>query len=355
MEKLIYLNTAAAGLLSPESIAAANKFNEALIDNASTRSEMWRNDEQDRIRGTIAKFIGAPTKNIALLPNFSWGINGIVQSLKGDEKVLLYTHDYPSFTEPFKINKFDITWVNAEDGFNMDMDVIIDAIIGNKVKIVALSHVQWQSGYKIDLKQIGDLCKQHGVIFMVDATQSMGACHIDLSELNIDVFAGSNYKWMNGGFGTGFMYVADSFMEKYPPVVGGNNSYKMIDGRLQYVTSVQSYEPGHPNIFGWMLLEAAINEKLQAGLKNIETHNQKLTQLLLDNLDGLPLQWLGDDTMNNRAPIVFFKDENGLGDWLKQHNIVVTHRNSYLRTSMHFYNTEEDVMALVNCLKAMFA
>lgn len=349
----IYLNTAACGLVAPETVVAANQLYTSFAHNSSTHSEEWRMNAEPRIRQTIADFIAAPVKNVAMVPNFSWAINGIVQSLKGTEKILLYTKDYPSFLEPFRINRFDITWIDAPDGFHIDMDTLTDAIRNRKVDIVALSHVQWSSGYCIDLKQIGELCREYGVLFIVDATQSLGALDIRLSELHVDIFAASNYKWMNAAFGTGILYVSDNFLHRYTPVIGGHNSYQMTNDQWMYTPSILSYEPGHPNMFGLTVLEAAIKHKQMLGLEHIEQHNRHLAQLFLSGIKDLPVRILGDYTMDNRCSIIFLIDENGLGEHIKQHNIVVTQRNGYLRVSMHFYNTEEEVNALVNCIKGM--
>lgn len=345
-----YLNTASCGLVPPETLEAANKLYEGFTSNSSTCSEGWRLDNEERIRRTIADFIGAPAGNVAKVPNFSWAINGIVQSLRGDERVLLYARDYPSFLEPFRINNFDITWVDAPDGFNININDIHDAITNKTVDIVALSHVQWSSGYRIDLKTIGDLCHKHGVIFIVDATQSLGANVINLAELHVDVFAASNYKWMNAGFGTGILYITDSFLRRYPPVIGGHNSYQMVGNEWKYVPSILSYEPGHPNMFGLTVLESAIQYKNKLGVANIEKHNRSLTQQFLTGIQGTSVRILGPHTMDNRSSIVHLIDENGLGDWIKQHNIVITQRNGLLRVSIHYYNTEEDVRALVDCI-----
>ena len=347
----IYLNTASCGLVPPATLAAANRLYASFGENSSTRSEEWRVNEEPAIRQSIASFIGAPAANVAMVPNFSWAMNGIVQSLKGTERVLLYRHDYPSLLEPFQINGFEITWVDAPDGFNIDMDRVREAICNSSVDIVALSHVQWRSGYKADLQEIGDLCRQYGVLFVVDATQSMGAMVINLAELHIDVFAASNYKWMNAGFGTGMLYVADSFLAKYPPVVGGHNSYKMKDGRWGYVASAQSYEPGHPNMFGFTVLAAAIAHKNNIGVGAIEAHNRRLTELLLTRLRDARVKLLGDFTLSNRSSILYVKDADGLGDWIRGHNLVVTQREGWLRVSMHYYNTEEEVVALADCIR----
>ncbi len=353
MATSIYLNTASCGLIAPETLQAANKLYADFAHNSSRYSEQWAQHDEGSIRHTAANFIGAEEKNIALVPNFSWAMNGVVQSLTGNERVLLFNNDFPSLLQPFTINKFPITWVDAPDDFNINLELITDAIVNRRVDIVALSHVQWGSGYTLDLKAVGDLCHQNGVLFFVDATQSIGANVIDLNELHIDVLAASNYKWMNAGFGTGILYVGNKFLEMYPPVVGGYHTDKVraVDTNGP---SAASYEPGSPNMYGLLLLEAAIEAKNKIGMQQLQHHNHSLMQLFLRGIEPLPISILGNHSMSNRCPIVLLKDENGLGEWIEKHNIVVTHRNGLLRVSMHFYNTEADVLALVDCLRARF-
>ena len=351
----IYLNTASCGLISPSSLAAGNEIYRGFANNASGASEAWRMGEESRIRSLLADFIGAPAANVAMVPNFSWAMNAVVQALKGDERILLYKQDYPSLLEPFRINKFDIAWVDAPDGFNIDVETIENAVTSKTVDIVAISHVQWTSGYKLDLEHIGNLCRQNGVLFFVDGTQSLGACNLALSALPVDVFAASHYKWMNAGFGNGTLYLTDAFMQRYPPVVGGHNSYRMLGDVWGYVPSVVSYEPGGPNMFGLNIAAHAISEKNKIGLPGIEMHNLQLAKLFLDELGDAPVQLLGGRTMQNRSPIILMKDENGLGEYIHSKGITVTRRNGLLRMSAHFYNTEEDVSALAACIHEFLA
>ncbi len=345
-----YLNTAATGLLEPQVIDAANKFYAQLSVHGSNFAEQWRMEEEPHVRATIASFVGAQPRNIAMVPNFSWALNGLVQSLKGTEKIMLYRHDYPSLTEPFKINNFSIKWIDTEDGFTLPVEQIKQSIANKEIDILAISHVQYNTGYKLDIEEIGVLCNVHNVLFIVDATQSLGAIETNLGRLQADVFIASNYKWMNAGFGTGIMYMSDIFLEKYTPVVGGNNSYKNHEGTMMYLPSVQSYEPGHPNMGGLTILQAAIRHKMQLGIENVEKHNHRLAALLLDEIKELPVQLIGPYTMTDRAPMILLKDEDGLSAWLKQHNIVTTNRNGIVRISTHYHNTNADVIQLVNCL-----
>src|SRR5690606_29437753 len=119
------------------------------------------------------------------------------------------------------------------------------------------SHVQWLSGFKTDLQELSRFCREHDIWLIVDATQSLGAMPLNPVRLDIDVLISSNYKWMNAGFGSGVMYMCDDFFNEYTPKVGGNNSYTPVNGKMQYVPSVQSYEPGHPNMYGFSVLQAA--------------------------------------------------------------------------------------------------
>jgi cysteine desulfurase/selenocysteine lyase len=348
----IYLNTASSGLVPAEFTTAASKLMSELATNASTRAEQWRDDEQPAIRQHVAEFLGVGIDNVALVPNFSWAMNGIVHSLRGDEKVLLYTADYPSLTEPFKINGFDITWMNDTDGFTIAMEELQNKLLSEKVEVLAISHVQWLSGFKIDLQTLGSFCREHDIWLIVDATQSMGAIAINPIQLGVDVLISSNYKWMNAGFGTGVMYMSDEFFEAYTPKVGGNNSYGMIDGAMKYTPSVRSFEPGHPNMYGFTILQQAIEHKLATGVGAIETHNRKLTQMLLDGIRGLNVSLIGEPSTDNRASMVFLRDEDGsLLQFIKSNGILVSGRMGHVRISMHYYNTEAEITALVDVLK----
>lgn len=351
----IYLNTASCGLISPASLAAGKELYKAFAANASGASEAWRNEEEAATRRLLAGFVGAPPQNIAMVPNFSWAWNAVVQALKGHERVLLYRHDYPSLLEPFRIKNFPITWIDAPDGFNIDLSAMYDAIIARRVDVVAISHVQWTSGYRLDLQKIGSLCRENDVLFMVDGTQSLGACVLKLAELPVDVFASSHYKWMNAGFGNGMLYLTDEFMECYPPVVGGHNSYRMVEDRWTYVPSVICYEPGSPNMFGLRVLADAVSQKNDLGLDYIEQHNLHLARLFVGQLGDAPVKLLGDRTMTNRSPIIHLIDDNGLGQHIKDHHITITQRNGLLRVSMHFYNTEHEVETLATCIRNFYA
>ncbi|WP_165836442.1 aminotransferase class V-fold PLP-dependent enzyme [Taibaiella soli] len=351
MSTKTYLNTAACGLLDEGALQQTNAFYQAMLTESSTASEIVRDKRIPEIRENLASFLGASASEIAFVPNFSYALNCIVQALKGTEKVLLFKTDYPSVYEPFRINNFDITWIEVEaDGFTINTDVLKEKLLQEKIDLLVISHVQWLSGFKLNLVDIGTFCKKHKIIFIVDATQSLGAIEINMGDIHADVLIASNYKWMNAGFGTGVMYMSESFMQGYPPVIGGNNSYTIKDGIRQYVPSVRSFEPGHTNLHALLILDATVQFKRAKGVAAIEAHNRQLTQQLLDNVPDDLL--VGPKTLENRSSIVYLKADKQLQDYLTENNIVVTRLDSMVRVSMHFYNTPADVAVLTDCLKA---
>ncbi len=350
---ITYLNTAAAGLVSHEAIVAAEAFNTALTQNPSSRSEYWRFTEWAQTREVLAAFMDAPLNNVAFVPNFSYALTTIVHSLQGTERVLLYKHDYPSLLDAFRINEFDITWVDTADGFTVSLEEIKDLCIAKQIEVVCISEVQWTSGYRLDMKVLARFCKEHGIILIADATQSLGAISLSVKDLDADVVIASNYKWMNAGFGSGVMYMSDAFLKRYPAKIKGMGSYTFHpDGPPTYEPSIRNYEPGHLSMANIIMLEVAMKQKMAMGLNHIEAHNRKLTAQLLDGIKDLPLTLVGDGSTKHRSGIVVLKDENGLGNFLEQEKIIVTHRGGFLRFGLHYYNTEEQVVYAINRLQA---
>ncbi|HEU0227828.1 MAG TPA: aminotransferase class V-fold PLP-dependent enzyme [Arachidicoccus soli] len=349
---LIYFNTAACGLISPDVLQTGIDLYKKFSINSATTSEDWREEELMNVRNTIADFVGAKEESMALIPNFSFALNNIVQSLNGNEKVLLFSNDFPSVLAPFVANHFAISWINPKDNFFIDLEEIERTIESKKIELLAISHVQWSSGFKIDLEKLSEICHKHNVDLIVDATQSVGAQVINISQLKLQVLLASNYKWMNAGFGSGIMYMSDAFLKKYPPVVGSINNVQRENNDWKFLPSIRCYELGHLNMVELNILKNAIQEKNKIGLKNIVRHNEEIMQFLLDGLVKLPVKLVGEMNMNNRSSILILQDEKGLGEWLQQNNIVVTQRNQTLRIGLHFYNTKVQVNSFLEYVAA---
>jgi len=345
MPATIYLNTASCGLLSPESVKATQQLYDGMITNASAAVEPIRDSGIERIRTLVADFIDAPSKQIAFIPNFSWGLNAIVQSLRGNERVLMYQHDYPSLTAPFKTKAFELSWIADTDGFEINESALKQKLLEEKIEILAISHVQWLSGFQIDVASIGSFCREHNIVFLLDATQSLGAIPLFPERQSIDVLISSNYKWMNAGFGMGIMYVSENFSEKYPAVVGGSKGESNI-----YSPATREFEPGHLNMHALLLLEKALEYKLNTGIETIEAHNHRQVKMLLESLPAALI--LGGSTLQGRSPIIVLKDPGTLYEHLTNQGVVAIKRGTNIRIGVHFYNTEEEINHFLSIVRA---
>lgn len=349
---MIYLNTAATGIVSKETLEAAEAFLKQLSINSSQAAEHWRSELMSNIRKETAHFMGVQAENLAFIPNFSIGWTAVLMSLPKDASFLIYRHDYPSLLDPILSNGFQHFWIEGDDDFHISFEEIEHQLMQQRPSFMVISHVQWLSGFKIDLEKLGHLCKQYGTALIIDGTQSLGAFNLHLKTLAVDVFIASNYKWMNAGFGTGVLYMTDHFFKTHPPILRGYNSYSFKNNEMVYESSLRDMEPGHLNMSGLLMLQKAVEEKMKMGLEKIEAHNYSLSRYFLENLQSISFPIVGPYQMDNRSSILFLKDQDGWGNYLKEQGVVLTLRKGNIRISFHFYNTKEELDQVLKIIKS---
>ncbi|MBD78904.1 MAG: hypothetical protein CL840_08290 [Crocinitomicaceae bacterium] len=348
-ENQTYLNTPACGLLSKKTAEALNRFHEDFLNHGSPVADQWMLEEVPKTRQLVAKFVNADVENIALVPNFSFGYNSLLDSI-GPKKTLVYSRDYPSLKIPLELKGFELIEVEDKHGFEIDQAELFDNLIKNEIELLVISHVQFRTGFLIDLKSVGDFCKENGILFIVDATQSAGASLISYRDLNIDALIWSNYKWMNAGFATGIMCLRSGLIDKFPPRIGGYGSFFVEGDQLVYRPSSRSFEPSHPNMAGLVALNSAVEEKLSLGLETINAHNSKLLQLLTSQLDHYEVPYYGQENKKGSRAFVVLPSTSTDFEKLKQEKIITTFREGYIRLGAHFYNEESDIERFIQII-----
>ena len=347
-----YLDTPTSGLISKSGVTKAHEFNKRLHQLGSKQAEDFFVNGISEVRKSVARFIDAPTSEIALVPNFSFGLNAILPSIHELKQVLLFRGDYPSLTLPFELNDFEVHWMESVDQFSIDLNAIEDKIKNHKIKILAVSHVQYLTGFKVDIEALRFLCDKYKVLFILDSTQSLGALPFSFRSSGVNICITSNYKWMNAGYGTGIMCIDQETFHRYPPRIGGFNSFKYRNDKWQYLESIRSYEPGHPNMAGLVMLKDAIEFKLKLGLDYISKNNLELLETFTRQLKDIEFDLVGPYSNDLRASIVCIHGNKNLESYLLHHGIIVKMRNGMIRIGIHFYNTEDDIKCLINALQS---
>ncbi len=348
-----YFDTAASGLVPQKYLKAQQQFLNDLPSNASGALQSWYGSKMDELRYMAAEFLGANHNEIAFLPNFSFGLYALIQSLSADSKVLMLHEDYPSVFDPFKLSGFAVHRHKSSNKLHFNEEEIMVALMEQKANILAISHVQWLSGYCADINAFCAFCRERGILTIVDATQSLGAIPVSLSESGADVIIASNYKWMNAGYGTGLMAARRDFLERFPPKIRGNHSRMLQGDKWTDNASILGYEPGHLNVPGLVLLECALLDRLATGVESIHAYNMRLTKQFIEGLNRSEEILIGPENMNRRSSIVGLKGGAELHEQLTRQGFVLSLRHGVVRLSFHYYNQPEEVDAVVAVLNKL--
>jgi cysteine desulfurase/selenocysteine lyase len=362
-ERKIYCAHAADAPL-PRRVAEAMKES---IERASTNARNYE-IELERIAETrtlVARLLGANEEEIAFTGPTASGLNAVASGLdwKAGDEIVCYLEDYPANVYPWlALERQGVKPVLLETARIGEITPeIVERALTKGTKLVALTSANYCSGYRIDLDSIGALCADRGVLFSVDAIQTLGAFSVSLKQL--DFLSAGAQKWMLGPSGAGILYVKKNRADLLrPPILGGWNvvSPNFIAQReVKFETGGRKFEPGaytHSVLAG---LRAAVELLLEAGPNEISNRIRTLNQSLRDRLAPADFEFLSPDDEKNRCGILTFRHprvaSEALCEAAARNDIVISLRfdranQSWLRVSPHFYNTEAEIEKIAEVL-----
>ncbi len=353
----IYLNHAA---ISPLSKNVRNAIDHFLIERhtgAIDLFEQWSELIEDT-RLKISKLIHSTSAdNITFLGNTSEAVSAIAEGLtweKGDE-IILNTLEFPTNVQPFRIldrKGVKLIFIEPdEEGIIQPED--IEKAITKKTKMVSISAVQYLTGLKSNLRAIGELCENHGLLFVVDGIQGLGAVDIDVVESKIDALASGSHKWLMAPMGIGFLYISEKIKQLLTPFKTGWLSvevpWDMRNFEQNWAPISSHLEVGTYNMIGIKGLHASLSTFEEIGYKNVFSLIQEHTNYLFEKLsevNGIQLITPKDPIF--RSGIVTLKVD-GMNDCdqfvsnLKNQKITLSSREGYIRISPHYYNTRKEL------------
>jgi cysteine desulfurase/selenocysteine lyase len=370
IKKYVYLANAA---ISPIPIPVYNKvltFYQQLLNNGGTLWDEWVT-KLEETRDLYAKFIGANSREeIAFTHSTSEGMNIIAHMLSDKGIVISNELEFPSSNLPWlNRNTNDIKFVCARDGNKIlieDIEKMIDQDNGRTKKTVVTSHVQYSTGFRQDLEDLGKLTKQKGLYFVVNATQSLGVLYFNVKDFGIDFMASNGHKWILSSFGIGAIYVKKKYFRnlKFKPPFFSQSGQKSRENfnnntKLDVSNTATRFELGTPHFPNIIALNAAIKYISKIGINQIERRILKITDYLIDRLQNLNLEILSPiEEKKYRSGIIVFKPKERkpldvVIELKKKKKIIVSARGNGIRVSPHFYNNEEDIDKLVTALKRL--
>ncbi len=358
-KKYIYLDHAGVSPLPLRVSAAIETFLSAATNAGAFYYPKW-SQQVAGIRGACARLVHARPEEIAFVKSTSHGLSIVAQGLdwKPGDNVLVYEKEFPSNIYPWlnlQRKGVVVKIIPSRDGRIIIDD--IEKLIDPRTRLLALSSVQYANGFRIDLKNVGGLCRNKNVLFCVDAIQSLGVIPMDVKECNIDFLSADGHKWLLGPEGIGLFYCRKELVERIdPPLLGWKsvqNEFDFDHPDFALKTNAQRFEEGSMNLLGIFGLGAAIALLSEVGIDMIEERVLGLGDVIIREAERKGYSLLTPKTRKERGGNITFAgafDPAATRDNLREKGIMVNARGGGLRVSPHFYNTEEEIVALFHAL-----
>jgi selenocysteine lyase/cysteine desulfurase len=346
---LIYLNHAAVSPLVRPAAEAMQQFAEDSLQNGSLHYTDWLATYQS-LRQSTARLINGTPEEVALLKNTSEGIATVAMGLdwRAGDQIVAFTEEFPANQYPWRrleSKGVNIRWLSVTD----PLDKIDEATRG--ARLLAISFVQYLTGYRANIQAIGEICRRHGAIYFVDAIQGLGAFPIDVQACHIDALAADGHKWLLGPEGCAILYISRDLQERVEPMefgwtnVVGYNDYGARDMALR--PDAGRYECGTLNTIGCYGLRASMDFLLEIGTGRLAPAIQALGDRIDEGVRHKGYEVLGNRTPETGAGIVSFRKPGLHSDVvvarLREQGITAASRAGWVRTSPHFYITAEEI------------
>ena len=360
----IYMNHAGVAPISSRVRDAMMGFVEDATVNGAVNVETWV-ETAEMCRSVAAQLINADSTEIAFMKNTTQGIliaaNGI--DWREGDNVVTTAVEFPANVYPWwrLKERYGVeTRMAPEREGRIHLDDIV-AAIDKRTRVVTISHVEFASGYRNDIKTLGKICRERDIWFVVDAIQSLGAIEVDVKSSYVDILAADGHKWLLAPEGAAIFYCAD---EKRERLINTNvgwasvvNPRDFLNYDLTQKPDATRFEEGSYNSVGLYGLNAAIELLLEVGISTIETHILQLTIGLIEGLESKGYRVITPKANSERAGIVVFESDQytpaELYELLHEQKIITAERGSGLRVSPHFYNTGSEITHLLEVLPEM--
>ncbi|MBI5647292.1 MAG: aminotransferase class V-fold PLP-dependent enzyme [Ignavibacteriae bacterium] len=354
----IYLNHAATGPWSTYVEDAVRRATEVFVrgDIEIYQSFLRVLGETRVLAGDM---LGCAPERVAFVQNTSEGLNVLASGLawKPGDRIVLAEQEFPANVYPFlnaTRHGVELDFVPQRNGVIELADV--ERAIGPRTVLVALSWVQFLSGYTIDLKALSDLCAARNVLLSIDAIQGLGALRLDLRETPVDFLSAGVQKWQLAPQGVAVIYASERAQERIAQAHFGwlsvGHAWDFFDYRLAPRDDARRYENGTYNTVGIFGTHGSYSLFQRVGMENVERSVRALANHAYERIaeKGFPLLTPADPA--RRAGIVTFRHDraDAVAETLHTRGITVSARSGHIRIAPHFYNTTDEIDAAVEAI-----
>ena len=361
---LRYLNHAAVAPWPKRSAQAVSAFAAENLHIGARDYPQWLVTER-RLRERLMRLLNAPNSDdIALVKNTSEALSFVAFGLdwRSGDQVVISDEEFPSNRIVWEaLARSGVEVIKVSLAGSHPEEALLRAC-GPRTRLLSISAVQYASGLRLDMLQLGQGCRQRGVLFCIDAIQQLGALPFDVQAYDCDFAMADGHKWLLGPEGLGVFYCRAALREQLElheygwHMLEHAGDYSRLD--WQPAKSAKRFECGSPNMLGAVALESSLSLLEDVGMVHVADLLSERVQWLIDGLRQIKGSELFSPLEpERRAGIVTFNlanwDNQQLFERLKSEQVVCAQRGGGIRFSPHFYTKAaviEETLALLNQL-----
>ncbi len=361
-ERANYLNHAAVSAPPRPTIRAIESYLADVSQNGSVNFRSWLAVKEET-RQLLAGVLGAQSQQVAFVRNTSDALSTVANGLawRGGDNLVTFRNEFPSNIYPWlraaRAFGLEVRICEERDG-RIDLNELI-GLIDNRTRVVAISHVQFASGFRTDLEQVGCAVRAHDALLVSDVIQSLGVVCVDVHKELVDVAAGACHKWLLVPEGLGYLYLSDRARKRIQPTLVGWVSVPNPDDYQNWGQGWNKGTLAWETGTGPTALIYGLRESLKlltaVGIANIQEYLEILTDHLCELLQDSDYEIVSSRRPGEKSQIVCIRHKHGqtpmqLYDHLRKRGIITAPRGDRLRISPHLYNTLDEIDHLVHSL-----
>jgi cysteine desulfurase/selenocysteine lyase len=325
----------------------------------------------DELRTRVAHLINCEHDEVVLVQSTTEGLNIVANGIDwktGDTIVVRggrhehYANYLPwvalSQKKGVQLKELAMT---DENGY-FDLGQLEKLVKGSR--LITLSHVLYNTGAILPVEEVGRIAQENGVLFCVDAAQSVGTIPVDVKKIGCHFMAFPGFKWLCGPTGIGVFYCSKKAFEILePPEIGSESATLSEQSIIAYLDMPSRLQAGFRNFPGAAGLEASLRYILRIGLERIRKKNMNVAGILREEIAKIPaVKMYGPDDESKRSSIVTFMpqkaDPSTLIRQLEQNRIILAARDigrgkKVVRAAPHFFNSEEEASITASYVKSL--
>jgi selenocysteine lyase/cysteine desulfurase len=355
-----YLNSGSYCALAKEVRAAIEAYMEDRLQ-VGANWDLWVT-KNESVRALTAALLRAAPDEIAITASVSAGLNALASALQFDgprNKVVISDFEFPTNAQIWHAQEprgAQVVHVpRAADGYIPAEN--FEQAIDERTQLVAITHVCFRNGAKLDVPGIVRLARAKGAKVLLDCYQSVGSVDLDVKALDVDFAVGGMLKYLLGTAGIGFLYAKEAWATSLLPTNSGwfaqENISAMDITANRPAPNARRFEAGTPPVVNCYAAEAGLKMLLKVGTPAVERRNYALTRRCMERLQeiGWPSITPAEDARRGATVAVPSRDASRLTSELMNRGIVASYRDANVRASFHFYNNSDDVESFVAAMQ----